>query len=131
MDRVDHPPRSLIGSVDLSCTAICIPIIRARRPELKLDTNVSRPHQYTRLPRLAIMDGEELRGALPSGLDPTHLDNAVRAIQTKKPIPTIDFTLHTMEDGSQVSTMERVCKGTVALSISVPRRPLVAPPPDV
>ena len=26
----------------------------------------------------------------------------------------IDFTLHTMEDGTQVSTQERVCKGTTA-----------------
>lgn len=59
------------------------------------------------------MDGEEQRGQLPPGLDPAHLDNAVRAMQTKKPIPTIDFTLHTMEDGSQVNTMERVCKGTI------------------
>lgn len=34
-----------------------------------------------------------------------------RAVIEKKPIPEIDFTLHTMEDGSQVSTQERVCKG--------------------
>lgn len=61
------------------------------------------------------MDDEEQRGQLPPGLDPAHLDNAVRAIQTKKPIPTIDFTLHTMEDGNQVSTMERVCKGSLPL----------------
>jgi hypothetical protein len=39
------------------------------------------------------------------------VDNALRALQQKKPIPEIDFSLHTMEDGSQVSTMERVCKG--------------------
>ena len=39
------------------------------------------------------------------------VDNAIRAISQKKPVPEIDFTLHTMEDGSQVSTMERVCKG--------------------
>jgi serine/threonine-protein phosphatase 2B catalytic subunit len=41
----------------------------------------------------------------------TQMDNALRALQNKKPVPEIDFTLHTMEDGSQVSTMERVCKG--------------------
>lgn len=35
----------------------------------------------------------------------------VRAVQEKKPVPEIDFSLHTMEDGSQVSTQERVCKG--------------------
>lgn len=40
------------------------------------------------------------------------VDNAIRAIQEKKPVPEIDFTIHTMEDGTQVSTMERVCKGT-------------------
>lgn len=39
------------------------------------------------------------------------VDNAIRAIQEKKPIPEIDFTIHTMEDGTQVNTMERVCKG--------------------
>ncbi len=39
------------------------------------------------------------------------VDNAIRAIQQKKPIPEIDFSIHTMEDGTQVSTMERVCKG--------------------
>ena len=44
------------------------------------------------------------------------VDNAIRAIQQKKPLPEIDFTIHAMEDGSQVSTMERVCKGTVSLS---------------
>lgn len=39
------------------------------------------------------------------------VDNAIRAIQEKKPLPEIDFTIHTMEDDTQVSTMERVCKG--------------------
>ena len=34
-----------------------------------------------------------------------------RAMQEKKPVPEIDFSLHTMEDGTQVSTQERVCKG--------------------
>lgn len=40
-----------------------------------------------------------------------YIDNALRAVQNKKQIPEIDFTLHTMEDGTQVSTQERVCKG--------------------
>lgn len=40
------------------------------------------------------------------------LENAIRAVNQKKPVPEIDFTLHTMEDGTQVSTLERVCKGT-------------------
>jgi serine/threonine-protein phosphatase 2B catalytic subunit len=42
------------------------------------------------------------------------IDNALRALNNKKPVPEIDFTLHTMEDGSQASTLERVCKGTRA-----------------
>jgi serine/threonine-protein phosphatase 2B catalytic subunit len=41
------------------------------------------------------------------------VDNAIRAIQEKRPVPEIDFTIHTMEDGTQVSTMERVCKGSL------------------
>lgn len=59
------------------------------------------------------MDGEDQ--PLPPRENRSQVDNAVRAIQMKKPVPEIDFTLHTMEDGSQVSTMERVCKGTSPL----------------
>ena len=40
-----------------------------------------------------------------------HLDATMRKVHEKGPVPEIDFTLHTMEDGSQVSTQERVCKG--------------------
>ncbi|KAH8897245.1 Metallo-dependent phosphatase [Thozetella sp. PMI_491] len=36
--------------------------------------------------------------------------NTLRAIQQKKPIPEIDFSIHTMEDGTQVSTRDRICK---------------------
>jgi hypothetical protein len=43
-----------------------------------------------------------------------YTDNAIRAIRNKKQVPEIDFTLHTMEDGSTVSTQERVCKGVSA-----------------
>lgn len=32
----------------------------------------------------------------------------------KPPVPEIDFSLHAMEDGTQVSTMERVCKDVQA-----------------
>lgn len=42
-----------------------------------------------------------------------YIDSAIRAVQNKKQVPEIDFTLHTMEDGTQVSTQERVCKGTL------------------
>ena len=40
-----------------------------------------------------------------------HMEITARAATSKKPVPEIDFTLHTMEDGTQVSTQERVCKG--------------------
>ncbi|KAI2470269.1 Metallo-dependent phosphatase-like protein [Annulohypoxylon bovei var. microspora] len=42
------------------------------------------------------------------------VDNAIRAIKEKKPLPEIDFSIHTMEDGTQVNTMERVCKDVQA-----------------
>ena len=42
-----------------------------------------------------------------------------RAVMEKKPVPEIDFTLHIMEDGSQVSTQERVCKGMVVKGLLV------------
>jgi serine/threonine-protein phosphatase 2B catalytic subunit len=50
------------------------------------------------------------------------VDNAIRAIQQKKPVPEIDFTIHTMEDGTQVSTLERVCKGELSLCRLAPWR---------
>jgi hypothetical protein len=46
-----------------------------------------------------------------------YIDNAIRAVREKKPLPEIDFTLHTMEDGNQVSTQERVCKGMLNLCL--------------
>ena len=42
------------------------------------------------------------------------IDNALRALHQKKPIPEIDFTLHTMEDGRH-----RVRKYTQAIRDSV------------
>ena len=41
------------------------------------------------------------------------INHLAQAVQDKRPVPEIDFTLHTMEDGNQVSTQERVCKGKV------------------
>lgn len=41
-------------------------------------------------------------------------NNLARAVRDKQPVPEIDFSLHQMEDGSQVSTMERVVKGKFA-----------------
>ncbi|ESZ91298.1 Serine/threonine-protein phosphatase 2B catalytic subunit [Sclerotinia borealis F-4128] len=74
------------------------------------------------------MDGEDqpktpLTPLAPAGVETRmQVDNALRAIHQKKPVPEIDFTLHTMEDGSQVSTMERVCKDVQA--------PAMVPPTD-
>ncbi|UPX19667.1 Protein-serine/threonine phosphatase [Ascochyta rabiei] len=50
----------------------------------------------------------------------SYMDSAIRAVQQKKPIPEIDFTLHTMEDGTQVSTQERVCKDVQAPAFHPP-----------
>ena len=38
-------------------------------------------------------------------------DSAMRALQQQTPSPQVDFTVHTMEDGSQVNTRDRVCNG--------------------
>jgi len=45
----------------------------------------------------------------------SYTENAIRVIQGKqgRQLPEIDFTLHKMEDGTEVSTQERVCKGMV------------------
>lgn len=48
-----------------------------------------------------------------------------RAVTDKKPVPEIDFTLHVMEDGTQVSTMERVIKGNATMSFSLSAFPLL------
>ncbi|KAH8751447.1 serine/threonine protein phosphatase 2B catalytic subunit [Hyaloscypha finlandica] len=67
------------------------------------------------------MDGAAQQSPLPPGMENRHqVDNALRALQQKKPIPEIDFSLHTMEDGSQVSTMERVCKDVQAPAMHPP-----------
>ncbi|KAL1958642.1 hypothetical protein VTO42DRAFT_3985 [Malbranchea cinnamomea] len=44
----------------------------------------------------------------------------MRAVTEKKPVPEVDFTLHTMEDGTQVSTLERVCKDVQAPAVNLP-----------
>ncbi|KAF9217733.1 3',5'-cyclic-nucleotide phosphodiesterase (PDEase) (3':5'-CNP) [Podila verticillata] len=36
---------------------------------------------------------------------------ALRILQNKKPVPEIDFTIHTMDDGTTASTLERYSKG--------------------
>ncbi|KAG0646656.1 Serine threonine-phosphatase 2B catalytic subunit [Hyphodiscus hymeniophilus] len=67
------------------------------------------------------MDDENAQLAAGIG-NKAQVDNALRAIHQKKPVPEIDFTLHTMEDGSQVSTMER-------LPVDV-QAPAMTPPTD-
>lgn len=52
--------------------------------------------------------------------------NLALAVTDKKPVPEIDFTLHTMEDGTQVSTQERVVKGNapaVSVALRIRRSP--------
>ena len=34
-------------------------------------------------------------------------------MQNKAPVTDVDFSIHVMEDGTEVSTLERVCKGIV------------------
>ncbi|KAI9779652.1 MAG: 3',5'-cyclic-nucleotide phosphodiesterase (PDEase) (3':5'-CNP) [Peltula sp. TS41687] len=58
------------------------------------------------------------------------IDNAIRAIHEKKPVPEIDFTLHTMEDGTQVSTLERVCKDVQAPAFHTPSEDQIRSPQD-
>lgn len=40
----------------------------------------------------------------------THIERAIIQIQDKPPIPEIDFTQHTLDDGNVISTQERVVK---------------------
>jgi hypothetical protein len=56
--------------------------------------------------------GATLDAAAPLGSQ--QVDNAIRAIQQKRPVPEIDFTIHVMPDGTQLSTQDRVCKGIEA-----------------
>ncbi|KAL4805976.1 Metallo-dependent phosphatase-like protein [Aspergillus unguis] len=43
-----------------------------------------------------------------------------QAVTNKQPVPEIDFTLHQMEDGTQVSTLERVVKEVQAPALNTP-----------
>lgn len=63
-------------------------------------------------------DGPEAPGALDSRNE--QVNNAIRAIREKKPLPEIDFTIHMMEDGTQVNTQERICKDVQAPATSKP-----------
>ncbi|KAF5389736.1 hypothetical protein D9757_006048 [Collybiopsis confluens] len=50
----------------------------------------------------------------------THLARAIEQISVKAPLPNIDFTQHTLEDGSTVSTQERVIKDVQAPAMQIP-----------
>ena len=43
----------------------------------------------------------------------TQIQRAIDKIQVKDPIPTIDFTQHVLEDGTIISTQERVVKDVI------------------
>ncbi|KAG8885922.1 3',5'-cyclic-nucleotide phosphodiesterase (PDEase) (3':5'-CNP), partial [Tulasnella sp. 403] len=49
-----------------------------------------------------------------------HLAKAVSQIQQKKTKPSFDFTIHTMDDGTSVSTQERVVKEVQAPAMQPP-----------
>ncbi|OJJ06949.1 hypothetical protein ASPVEDRAFT_88217 [Aspergillus versicolor CBS 583.65] len=53
-------------------------------------------------------------------MDPRMDKNIARAVTDKPPVPEIDFTLHVMEDGTQVSTLERVVKEVQAPALQTP-----------
>ncbi|KAF9438566.1 3',5'-cyclic-nucleotide phosphodiesterase (PDEase) (3':5'-CNP) [Entomortierella beljakovae] len=44
----------------------------------------------------------------------------LRMLQNKKPLPQLDFTIHTMDDGTTASTVERYNKEVMAPAVSVP-----------
>lgn len=56
----------------------------------------------------------------PKGTQNAYMDTAIRAATQKQPPPEIDFTIVNQEDGSQVSTLERVCKDVQAPAMQPP-----------
>jgi len=48
----------------------------------------------------------------PSDSFPRDANAALQLLQeTRVPVPDIDFTIHEMDDGTKVSTLDRYCKG--------------------
>ncbi|KAJ1329109.1 serine/threonine-protein phosphatase 2B catalytic subunit [Microdochium nivale] len=66
------------------------------------------------------MDSEEGTEPFPSLEQQAQAENAARPPKQRKPRPEIDFTIHTMEDGTQVNTQERVCKDVQAPAMYKP-----------
>ncbi|KAF9005271.1 Metallo-dependent phosphatase [Hymenopellis radicata] len=50
----------------------------------------------------------------------THMARAIEQISDKAPVPEIDFTQHKLEDGSVISTQERVIKDVQAPAMHIP-----------
>ncbi|ODQ64438.1 Metallo-dependent phosphatase [Nadsonia fulvescens var. elongata DSM 6958] len=48
------------------------------------------------------------------------LENAIRALNDKRPVPQIDYSIYTTDDGTEVSTQERVVKSVPAPAWSKP-----------
>ncbi|CAI2166390.1 13754_t:CDS:10 [Funneliformis geosporum] len=52
---------------------------------------------------------------------PKDVDTYLRKLaETKVPVPEIDFTVHEMDDGSKVSTLDRFCKDVQAPAVQIP-----------
>lgn len=60
----------------------------------------------------------------------SYFNNALRTAAKKLPVPEIDFSVHQMEDGTTVSTQERVCKDVQAPASTVPTPELFFAPGD-
>nr|ATL24950.1 calcineurin catalytic subunit A2 [Epichloe festucae] len=78
---------------------------------------------YATPKHVSMEKGEEGAASPPNAAEQPYsqqIDNTIRAIQQKKPRPDIDFTLHVMEDGTQVSTQERVCKNVQPPAWTIP-----------
>ncbi|KAI9803905.1 MAG: hypothetical protein M1825_001785 [Sarcosagium campestre] len=56
--------------------------------------------------------------------------STLRAIGEKKPLPEVDFSLHEMEDGTQVNTGERVCRDVQAPAFRTPTQEELVSPED-
>ncbi|GBC00528.1 hypothetical protein RclHR1_03890013 [Rhizophagus clarus] len=52
---------------------------------------------------------------------PKDIDTYLRKLEENKvPVPDIDFTVHEMDDGSKVSTLDRFCKDVQAPAVHIP-----------
>ncbi|KAG0225044.1 3',5'-cyclic-nucleotide phosphodiesterase (PDEase) (3':5'-CNP) [Actinomortierella wolfii] len=56
----------------------------------------------------------------PVGAHNVQTSAAMRILKNKKPVPQIDFTIHTMDDGTTASTIERYNKDVQAPAVMIP-----------